>query len=344
MKKSRVIALGLILPLVGILLVLATSWCGLGDITTNLEMIRVTEVSLESANLEVHLQVDNPSATGISLDNIAVNLSVANSPLLEMVKKGPIDIDAHSSNHLVFPVAVRFDRLYNLYEQAKDRNELAFSADGIARLQTAIGDPNIYFKFSGTMPISGPSGITVASWRVRELDVDHTRFDLTLKITNVSGKDLVLKKMAYTAGFKHLNLVKRKKEDATLTRPGQVFLVNVPVEVDIAAIRQSVFNVILSEKVAEIKQKNLATIAAGSGDGLTGLSRFSDYEIDSLSTADQAEELEAWLPFLWPSLAAAEEAESPLFTDWNTKMNEPQPFTPDYRKAIFFENKVETLP
>ena len=337
--KTHSIARFLFVPLVGILLILAASGCGLTDISAKLDLVKVTQVSLERATAEVHVTVTNPSAIGISLDSVAVNLSVADSPLLAVVKEGPIDIAAHSSSHFVIPITVRFDRLYSLYGKVKDKDGVDVAADGVVRLKTAIGDPNIYFNFSGTMPLLKPPDLTLASWRVRELDVKQLRLDLGLKIENVSGKEIVMRNVAYTVGFKKLNLVNGKKDKVALLRPGQVQLIKIPAEVDIAAIRQSGLDEIVLEKMAQIKMRDLAAIGVVFGDEPTGLSRFARYAIDTLSTANNAQDFEERLPTLRPPLAAAEGAELLGLTSRSVEPSEPPPVAPVRLTASFLQGK-----
>ncbi|MFA5058249.1 MAG: hypothetical protein WC485_09065, partial [Opitutaceae bacterium] len=69
-----------------------------------------------------------------------------------------------------------------------------------------------------------------------------------------------------------------------------------------------------------------------------GLSRFARYAIDILTTANNAQESEARLPFSKLSLAAVDGASLLNLTDRNTKMNEHQQIAAEYRTALFHGN------
>ena len=105
--------LRLAFPLIGMIMFVSMSGCKLKDITADIALVKVNEVSLESTKSEFHLKLNNPSIIPVMLNNIDLNISVADQPLMKIVKKGPINIKGHSSTTIVFPLSFRFDSIYS---------------------------------------------------------------------------------------------------------------------------------------------------------------------------------------------------------------------------------------
>lgn len=261
------------------------SGCKLKDITADIALVKVNEVSLESTKSEFHLKLNNPSIIPVMLNNIDVNISIADQPLMKIVKKGPINIKGHSSTTIVFPLSFRFDSIYSIFRKVLKKEGLDFSADGVVTLDAIIGDPDVYFKISGTLPLEIPPEITLDSWRVRDMNFRHTLFDMTLKIKNASDHDQKIRNFDYSVGFKYLDVVDKENKTITLLKPGESLLIEIPTEIDIASIRNSGFDEIVLEKLAQIKMRDLCTIGVAFGDEPTGFSRFAIYALDTISTS-----------------------------------------------------------
>jgi len=266
------------------ILFISMSGCKLKDITADIALIKVNEVSLESTKTELRIMIENPSIVPIMLNKIDVDISLGNRPFLKIVKNGPINIKGHSSTQIIFPLSFRFDSLYNIAKKVMNKKDLDFSADGVITLDAIIGNPDIYFKISGTLPFEIPHEITLDSWRVRDMNFRHTLFDIALKIKNAGDHDQKIRNFNYSVGFKHLDVIDKEGKAITFLEPGKSMLIEIPVEIDIASIRNSGFDEIVLEKLAQVKMRDLCSIGAAFGDEPTGFSRFAIYALDTIST------------------------------------------------------------
>lgn len=274
----------LVFPLIGMILFISMSGCKLKDITANIALVKVNEVSLESTKTELRIMIENPSIVPIMLNKIDVDISLGNRPFMKVVKNGPINIKGHSSTQIIFPLSLRFDSLYNVAKKVMNKEDLDFSADGIITLDAIIGNPDIYFKISGTLPTAVPPEITLDSWRIRDMNFRHTLFDVSLKIKNTGEHAQKIRNFNYSVGFKHLDVIDKEGEAITFLEPGKSMLIEIPVEIDIASIRNSGFDEIVLEKLAQVKMRDLCTISVAFGDEPTGFSRFAIYALDTIST------------------------------------------------------------
>jgi len=272
-------------PLIGIILFISMSGCKLKEITANVALVKINEVSLENTKSEIHITVDNPSIVPITLNKIVINISIADRAFLKIVKEEPINIKGNTSTKLVFPIDLRFDRIYLLLQKVMHKKDIDFSADGIITLDTIIGEPDIYFKVSGTLPTAVLPEITLDSWRIRDMNFRHTLFDMTLKIKNIGTKNQEIKNFDYSVGLKHLDILDKENKTLTLLKPGEQLLIEIPTEIDIASIRNSGFDEIVLEKLAQVKMRDLCTIGVAFGDEPAGLSRLAVYALDTVSTS-----------------------------------------------------------
>lgn len=276
--KSR-----LVFPLIGIILFISMSGCKLKEITANVALVKINEVSLENTKAEIYITVDNPSIIPIKVKKIEINTSIGGRPFLKIVKEEPINIEGHGSTKLVFPLDIRFDPIYRLLQKVMNKENIDFSAEGVITLDGVIVDPDIYFKVSGTLPTVTPPEITLDSWRVRDINFRHTLFDMTLKIKNIGTKNQEIKNFDYSVGLKHLDILDKEDKTLTLLKPGEHLLIEIPTEIDIASIRNSGFDEIVLEKLAQVKMRDLCTIGVAFGDEPKGLSRLAICALDTIS-------------------------------------------------------------
>jgi LEA14-like dessication related protein len=280
----KLISLQKALPLIGIILFISMSGCKLKDISANIALVKVNKVSLEDTGTELRIMVENPSIIPIMLNKIDVDIFIAGTHFLKVVHEGPINIKGHSSTQIVFPLSFRFDHLYKIAKKAMNKEDLDFSAEGVITLDAIIGEPDVYFKISGTLPTGIMPEITLDSWRIREMNFRHTLFDIALKIKNTGTENQEIKNFDYSAGFKYLDVLDKENKTITLLKPGESLLIDIPVEIDIASIRNSGFDEIVLEKLAQIRMRDLCTFGVAFGDEPTGFSRFAIYALDTIST------------------------------------------------------------
>ena len=274
-----------VLPLIGIILFVSMSGCKLKDITANIALVKVNEVSLESTSTELRIVIDNPSIMPINLSKIDVDISIAGYPFLKVVKEGPINIKGRSLTQISFPLSFRFDHLYGIAKKAINKEDLDFSAEGIIALDTIVGDPGVYFKISGTLPTETPPEITLDSWLIRDMNFRRTLFDIALKIKNTGTVNQEIKNFDYSVGFKYLDFLDKESKTITLLKPGESLLIEIPIEIDIASIRNSGFDEIVLEKLAQVRMRDLCTIGVIFGDDPAGFSRFAIYALNTISTS-----------------------------------------------------------
>lgn len=95
------------------------------DIRPGLELAQIKYFHLTDDTAEVRLNViiDNPTATGLSLDSIYYVVFIEDDELAGTAYRESVHVESSDSAHLSFPVTVYYEKLRSLLEKPKLQNK-----------------------------------------------------------------------------------------------------------------------------------------------------------------------------------------------------------------------------
>jgi len=159
--------------------------------------VRVTGFSMESADLEVTLGVDNPNAFGFTLSHLNYELDLEGQRLVAGSTDKTSSVPAAGQGEVVFPISMDYQDLTAAYDRVKGQDEVNYRIKGQVGIATPLGNLNLPYQASGKMKVWRLPRVQDVSLKVESLGLSEARLRLNLQLENPNTFNLEIKRLHY---------------------------------------------------------------------------------------------------------------------------------------------------
>jgi LEA14-like dessication related protein len=116
---------------------------------------RVTDVSLDAADLVVRFRIDNPNDFGLQLAGLAYQVDVADRTLFRGDRRERLRLDPRGEGVVELPLTVRYADLYQVARDLlRGRDEVGYTLRAGLRLEApVVGDLRVPVEATGGLPL-----------------------------------------------------------------------------------------------------------------------------------------------------------------------------------------------
>ena len=122
--------------------------------------LKIKKLNLTGADLELHLQLDNPNPFGLALDRLDYQLAVSGKPWASGATDRPVTLDGKSAQTVTLPVSLDFVRMGRAaYRALTKKKPLDYHLTGRLDLATSLPllpHATLPLDLSGTLDVLNP--------------------------------------------------------------------------------------------------------------------------------------------------------------------------------------------
>jgi len=243
----------LILPLV----LLGTSGCALWRMVTGekqpeltFKEVRFAGWSLDSVQLDLVYELDNPWDVPLNLAEVAYQLEVEGRRVVSGAPKAGLRIQPRRKQALVFPATVHFLDVIPTVQALFTKDALAYRASGRLGVKTPVGVVGLPLSKTGRIDVPKLPSLDLSSIAVTRKSVTGAGLSVGLDVTNrnafpvpITGLDWALQLAGARVGG--------GKAQGTIVPPGATRRIEIPVELGIASAGQGLA-ALLAGKPADV--------------------------------------------------------------------------------------------
>ena len=171
---------------------------GIKNPDVSISGMRVTGLSLEGAELEFALNVDNPNPVAINLAGFDYALLINGQQFLQGEQRSQVKIPARNANEVKVPVAFKFAELAKLSQGLLDKDKLNYEikTDALVDLPV-LGVKKFPVSDSGDLPIPKVPNISLAGIKIDQLGLTGAKLGLQLNVDNPNNFGLDIRQLVY---------------------------------------------------------------------------------------------------------------------------------------------------
>jgi len=167
--------------------------------TARVESVSLTQLDFDGARLVTRVVVENPNAVGITLDGFDYQLDVEGQRFLSGERDRALAVDAFDEARVELPLDVKFDDLFATYEDARDRDELAYRIRlTLSFTLPMVGTVSLPLEQTGTVPVVRPPSLQVERLSLESMNITSATLALRLRAENPNGFALTLESLDYS--------------------------------------------------------------------------------------------------------------------------------------------------
>jgi len=213
--------------------------------TLSIVDFKIDHASLEEVDLLFDVEVNNPNAFQISLNNYAYDFQINGNSFVTGTQNLETELEASSTSIFQIPVTFEFQELYSLFRSLNGQDETEFLIDGIAGVDVPIlGAMEIPISKSGTIPVIKPPSISVQSLKLTELSLSKVAFEFGLDINNPNTFQLNVANLDYALDINGFNSISGLIDEAAEVAPKSNSLLVIPFEFNLLQIGMGAYQVI----------------------------------------------------------------------------------------------------
>lgn len=202
--------------------------------------VRLTNVTLSSADMSFDVAITNPLAVAVPLADVDFSLASRGSPFVEGVTAFDRSISAGATETVTLPVSLDYVELVRTLASVRPGHVVPYEASIALHLSLPGGQAlRLPVSKSGELPIPQAPSVGVSSIRWDELSLTRARGVLALDITNTNAFPFDLSALDYG-----LSLGRNRIADGSASRqrafePGESAPLELPLEVSLASLGAS---------------------------------------------------------------------------------------------------------
>lgn len=210
---------------------------------------KITALSMDSADLEFQLNIDNPNFLPLKLAGFDYQVIVNDATFAQGVQHNALHIAAQQSSNLSVPFSIKFSELFELAQSIKNQNEFDYTIKTSVLVDLPVlGKQRLPASFEGELPIPKLPKIDVSAFSVEQLNLAGAKLAIQLDIANPNAFGIDLKKLNYklkVGGRQWLDT--RLQETISLTKQGKQ-QITVPVNLSFIDMGTTLYQALAQSK------------------------------------------------------------------------------------------------
>lgn len=193
---------------------------------------RLVGLTLDSANLEVDIEVYNPNKISLNLGELSYQLVVENQPLLSGQQTQASKLKAGKTQVITLPFSLEFLQLAKQVKNLPKLNEVNYTVTGgVGYDLPLLGRQERSFTTSGSLPVPRLPSIEFGGFSKQHLGLGGMGALVAVKVFNPNSFALNLKQLNYSINLANNQLQTGGKLDELNLPAGQSTQLNLPLDI-----------------------------------------------------------------------------------------------------------------
>ena len=207
--------------------------------------VRLTGISLDSADLAFDVAITNPLGTAVPLVDVAFSLASSGDPFVEGVTRFDRSIGAGATETVTLPVSLDYIEMVRTLASVRAGQVIPYDASLELSLSLPGGQAlRLPLTKQGEIPVPKAPSVNVSSIRWDELSLTRARGVVALDVTNTNAFRFDLSGLDYG-----LSLGRNRIADGAAARtesfsPGERASLELPLDISPVSLGASVFDIL----------------------------------------------------------------------------------------------------
>jgi len=210
-----------------------------------MKSVDLTALSLETADLQFTLEINNPNSFGINLAGFDYQLDINQHPFLNGDQPDKIEIGGRNSSLLDVPVTINYIRLFDAVRDLLENKKADYKVDfGFKFDLPVLGNTRIPVSHSGSIPVPKIPELSVSSLKVKNIGLTGADLELIIKIENPNIFGFDLNDLNYNFSVNGNRWIQGRESVIGDIGPGGQSLMSIPISLNFLQIGRSVADLI----------------------------------------------------------------------------------------------------
>ncbi len=222
-----------------------------------LEDVKISEFGFSGSTLLVTLAIHNPNGVGLTASALEYAVDVENERLLSGSKQEKITVKGKDISKVTFPVDLRYAGLRSGVQSVFGKKNLPYSIQIHTTLETPIGPLSFKINREGNVPIPAFPRFSVEQITLGEMSVNSATLNFHIRVDNNDEVALDLDNFYYRVEIGGQEVSAAKISVSHSLEKGRALNITLPVNLQLMNLRNSVVEIIRSEKISYAIDFNL---------------------------------------------------------------------------------------
>jgi LEA14-like dessication related protein len=218
--------------------------------SVRIETVKLASVDFEKLGLDIVFQVNNPNPFGVSLSGFDYNFAIENKQLLSGRDTRGLALAGQKVSELHFPITVKFVDVYQLVNEKKDLDTLAYSFSGTIIPAGLLAAFKIPFSKSGHLPNVRLPQLSLKNVKIQKLSLSGVELKLLIGLKNPNIFGFNVGKLDYKldlAGKPFASGITGKLLDIPAKGDG---VVELPISINSVGVLGSLYSALSGQSIA----------------------------------------------------------------------------------------------
>lgn len=207
--------------------------------------VELTELTFESAGLDVIVDVFNPNPYKISLGLLDYTLTVQGRQFLDGRQDKKTWLGAEQAQAIAVPIRVRFEDLFAAVSGLKQKNAIDYGLNGGVSFEVPVaGMIRIPFEKQGRLPVPAMPKVSVEGLRLDDLSLMGASLKLTLAMENTNDFGISLDRFDYSFKLNNNAIAGGKAAARLAAGPGATSRVELPIDLSFARAGRALYSLL----------------------------------------------------------------------------------------------------
>ncbi len=207
--------------------------------------VRLTNVTLSSADLAFDVAITNPMSVPVPLVDVAFSLASSGSPFVEGVTAFDRSIGAGATETVTLPVSLDYVELVRTLASVRPGQVVPYDASLTLSLSIPGGQAlRLPLSRRGEVPVPDAPDVGISGIRWDELSLTRARGVVSLDVTNTNAFPFDLSALRYGLSLGHNRVADGSTSRTAAFAPGSTASLELPLDISPVSLGASVFDVL----------------------------------------------------------------------------------------------------
>jgi len=202
--------------------------------TVEFRSASLQSLDLEGATIAFEYRIANPNGFGLDLARLAYALEVEGTRVVDGELKHGLQLPAHGTAEVRFPVHVRFADVAGFANLVGAHDRLAYRLSGTAGVNTPVGVVDLPLSHASTIAVPRLPSLSIEALDVRSLSFSDLALDVRIGVHNPNPFPLPAASVSYALAVAGIPVASGEGKSLAALAPNGRGTIAIPVRLSLA--------------------------------------------------------------------------------------------------------------
>lgn len=220
------------------------------------DKLELRAIDFTKVDVDFMFKLENPNPLSVKLDTFSYALGLEGVEFVKGTNADGLKLESRGESDLAIPVSLTYQRIFELVQNTKGKDDLGFSIAGDLGFNTPVGMAKVPFREEGRFPVVRAPGISLKGLRMGKVDLlkQKASMNLDLGFSNPDGGQAVsFAGFDFGVDMAGSRVASGVREDIPAVTGGGEQLVSLPIDLDLKSVGKTLVTAITGKKAIDVK-------------------------------------------------------------------------------------------